>query len=489
MSETIFYSWQSDLPNSTNRGFIQTALEAAAKAIRDDESVEVQPVIDRDTAGVPGSPDISATIFGKIEQARVFVCDVSIINQASADKDRPTPNPNVLIELGYALKVLGPLRIIMVLNSAFGPPEQLPFDLRLKRVLVYSMPEQADERAPERKRLQAMLEQNLRTILEGDSGRTEGTVVEPLPLFEQARQAVEEQKANRVALITRYMRGLGADLSQIAPDLSKVDRQTIDEPLVQAINQTEELVAGFAHLSETVALMKDLEAAQAIYRGFGPILEGYNLQPGYSGSFLDVQFDFHKFVGFELFVTIVSKLVRHDQWDLIAELLSDGIYVANAVQGSGAPVSFQFICEYVQLLEFRKERLKSRRVSIRADLLNERHTTGKIAAASPMEEFMEGDFFLFLRSNFAASDSDLWYPWVPHSTLYLKSIPRFVHQCRLSKYAKRVLPALAVDDIPTFRTKFAEALRKQAEMFERRGSLYFFYDFKPSEIGSDKLVK
>src|SRR5687768_9999122 len=117
MSDTVFYSWQSDLPNATNRGFIQTALEGAAKAIRRDESVEIEPVIDRDTSGVPGSPDIASTIFGKIERAKVFVCDVSIINQKAVylkDSDgvlepdpdrapRPTPNPNVLLELGYAM--------------------------------------------------------------------------------------------------------------------------------------------------------------------------------------------------------------------------------------------------------------------------------------------------------------------------------------------------------------------------------------------------
>ena len=66
----IFYSWQSDLPNATNWGFIQDALEKAARAIRNDDSLEVQPTIDRDTSGVPGSPDIAQTIFSKIDQAQ-----------------------------------------------------------------------------------------------------------------------------------------------------------------------------------------------------------------------------------------------------------------------------------------------------------------------------------------------------------------------------------------------------------------------------------
>src|SRR5438270_6437159 len=109
----VFYSWQSDLPNATNRGFIQKALENAAKAIRDDDTVQVEPVVDRDTVGVPGAPDIASTIFAKIDQAQIFVCDVSIVD---ASARRPAPNPNVLIELGYARRALGHDKVILAMN-------------------------------------------------------------------------------------------------------------------------------------------------------------------------------------------------------------------------------------------------------------------------------------------------------------------------------------------------------------------------------------
>lgn len=162
MNDIIFYSRQSDLPNATNRGFIQKALENAAKAIRNDGSIQVEPVVDRDTVGVPGAPDIASTILAKIEQARVFVCDVSIISQET--NSRPTPNPNVLIELGYAMKALGSERIIMVMNSFFGTPELLPFDLRMRRVIPYQMPEKSEVRATERKKLERGLELGLRAV-------------------------------------------------------------------------------------------------------------------------------------------------------------------------------------------------------------------------------------------------------------------------------------------------------------------------------------
>ena len=65
MISKIFYSWQSDLPNLTNRCLIGKALEDAAKSIRDNETIEVTPVIDRDTSGVPGALDIAGIIFEK----------------------------------------------------------------------------------------------------------------------------------------------------------------------------------------------------------------------------------------------------------------------------------------------------------------------------------------------------------------------------------------------------------------------------------------
>lgn len=159
----IFYSWQSDLPNSTNRGFIEKALQSAAKNIRDDDSITVEPVVDRDTLGIPGSPDIAQTILEKIDQSQLFVCDISIINQHQ--ESRPTPNPNVLLELGYAIKSLGARRVIMVMNTAYGLPDLLPFDLRLKRVIPYSLPEDVKERTEERKKLVSLLESGIRAIL------------------------------------------------------------------------------------------------------------------------------------------------------------------------------------------------------------------------------------------------------------------------------------------------------------------------------------
>src|SRR5947207_1690832 len=107
--QSVFYSWQSWTDSAANRNFIQDCLERAIKDIRKDESLTLDPVIDRDTQGVPGSADIANTIFEKIDAADVFVADVSFVHPHEVE--RRTPNPNVLIELGHARAKLGEERV------------------------------------------------------------------------------------------------------------------------------------------------------------------------------------------------------------------------------------------------------------------------------------------------------------------------------------------------------------------------------------------
>lgn len=131
----IFWSWQSDTPAVTGRDFVKSALaDAVAMMVEElDLSEADRPTLDHDTKGVPGLAPIADTIFNKIDNAAIFVADITLTG-ATPDGRKRTPNPNVLIELGYALKALGPERIVLVANRADGfRPEDLPFDLRHRR--------------------------------------------------------------------------------------------------------------------------------------------------------------------------------------------------------------------------------------------------------------------------------------------------------------------------------------------------------------------
>lgn len=167
---TVFYSWQSDLPNPTNRGFIERALDKAIDAVRGEAELRAELNLDRDTQDTSGTPEIANTIFGKIDNALIFVADVSIIN--SGTQGRPCPNPNVLIELGYAARHLGWENIVCVFNTAYGRIEDLPFDLRHRRVLTYRAEPGEHDRSTERNSLTRDLQAALQAILSRIENRT-----------------------------------------------------------------------------------------------------------------------------------------------------------------------------------------------------------------------------------------------------------------------------------------------------------------------------
>lgn len=148
----VFYSWQSDLPKKQNRFLIQNSLEKACTQLKSANGVLSESVIDRDTLGLAGSPHISEAIFGKIRDADAFIADVSIINSPTSSdlqqkslfegiyensKNRLCPNPNVLVELGYAMAHLGNEALILIVNTYYGEVEDLPFDLRSLRTMKY----------------------------------------------------------------------------------------------------------------------------------------------------------------------------------------------------------------------------------------------------------------------------------------------------------------------------------------------------------------
>ena len=146
--DKVFFAWQSKYPE-INKSFIQAALEKAAKAVKKDNSIIVELKVDDATTDTAGAVNIHKKIFEKISQDAVFVGDVSTVNSG---EPHPIPNPNVLVELGYAMGVWGTdkdkLHYIMVLNTYFGKIEDLPFDIQQLSTVTYHLsqnPSQEDK--------------------------------------------------------------------------------------------------------------------------------------------------------------------------------------------------------------------------------------------------------------------------------------------------------------------------------------------------------
>jgi hypothetical protein len=183
----IFWAWQSDNDQITGRYFVRDALIAAVKQLKQPEDIE-DPVerenkaslsVDYDRKDVPGSPDLAKLIFEKITRSRVFVADVTPVSRLPGIGEDGQPsekrnvNPNVAIELGFALHVLTDANVLMVLNTNYGDRRFLPFDLAHKAgPICYQLAPDATKqvRASESATLQSKFVEFLKPYLKSISG-------------------------------------------------------------------------------------------------------------------------------------------------------------------------------------------------------------------------------------------------------------------------------------------------------------------------------
>ncbi|WP_330443302.1 hypothetical protein [Flavobacterium sp. C4GT6] len=142
MKLKVFYSWQSDLPNKTNRSFIENCLKDALKTIFENNNTISECFIESDSRNETGTPELANTIFSKIDSCDIFLSDISLISNASifnkVSQTRKVCNPNVLIELGYASSRIGWNKILCVYNLEYGQIEDLPFDIRHRKPITYT---------------------------------------------------------------------------------------------------------------------------------------------------------------------------------------------------------------------------------------------------------------------------------------------------------------------------------------------------------------
>jgi hypothetical protein len=234
MNFTVFYAWQSDVDHRINRSFIEKALKDALKRIDSDISIEASPRLDKDTVDVPGIPNIAEIIFEKIRQCGIFVADLTFIG-ATAESGELIPNPNVLLEVGIALATVGWQRIIQVTNTAFGQPQDLPFDLQHRRwpIRYACNDRQKTSKGEIRKKLSQDLEREIRLIIK--SGVLTSTSQSERQRFTEERDRIHQEiKAGEFA-------ELDAERGAVTLTIFPVSLQQ----LTDEIFQDENLVAKF----------------------------------------------------------------------------------------------------------------------------------------------------------------------------------------------------------------------------------------------------
>lgn len=139
---TVFFSWQSDLPQEQTTKAIRRALRAAASEIELTHSVHIK--LDEATRNVSGAVYIPAEIARKIEVADIVIADITTVARTQSGKS--LPNANVTFELGLSVAHLGWSRNILLFNKDLEMLENLPFDFDRHRISTYEFTNEVDQK-------------------------------------------------------------------------------------------------------------------------------------------------------------------------------------------------------------------------------------------------------------------------------------------------------------------------------------------------------
>ncbi len=269
-----------------------------------------------------------------------------------------------------------------------------------------------------------------------------------------------------------FLANLLSDILEMKPDFSKYS--DYDEAIVDQIVRGLPLSYRFTEAVLIAVKAENTDALKTMYRFFGDILKLYDVPEGFSGSYHRTDFDVFKFLGYEMFVCLIAAIIHYDQWSLLGELLEEELFVEK--MHDSRYQSFVRVSSYVGSLDdIRNNRLSLNRISVTADMIKERFTKTEIAELISHKEFLEADYFLFMRT--ICNEESIEYLsniWCPRASVWLDHPPIYLVKAESLRFLQHFLPATGLKKLEDF----VEKLKTRHGVFER----YFSSGWKDSPL-------
>jgi hypothetical protein len=257
--------------------------------------------------------------------------------------------------------------------------------------------------------------------------------------------AVRADKPFATGALDEYLSTFSEQFERIR--LVYVDDAPPDDAVVESIDTS--LQARNEFISVVATLVRYGGAShhiERLHRFFESIVPYYYEKQG-TASRYDIDFDAFKFVGHELFLYTLAILLKEEQFDPVASLFGRLYFLPrNAERGMQPMVSFTVLRSHAKALVIRNQRLGMNRLSLRADLLEQRSKSSGIE----FRYLMQADFFAFLRASFTGSDAHSG--WWPETLLYAQrqyGAFELFARAASGQYLQRLLPVLGVPNIAT----------------------------------------
>lgn len=289
---------------------------------------------------------------------------------------------------------------------------------------------------------------------------------------------IAPQKQPVVALYSEYLENVIKQLEKSRPVFSKFAEY--DDAIVSQVQEGMQISYSFIEAAAEAIKYKDIDAIDVLYSFFGSVLKFCSVPDDYIGSYRDTDFDGFKFLVYEMFVSFISLLIKNNGWDIIARILKNDLFIEKKYEGKY--ISFVRISSYNQSLdEIRNNRLNMKQTSIMADFIKVRFTSGDLSQFVSHKDFMEADYFLFMRTICHVNDSDYRSSlWSPRSCVYLERSPIYVSKAESKSFLRKISTASGFER----EEEFLKVFREKYYSFRKWLPDDFLADFDFSELGT-----
>jgi hypothetical protein len=298
-----------------------------------------------------------------------------------------------------------------------------------------------------------------------------------------AKRVTEGFKADK-----GYAHGAFAEyLSTFAENLEKfrlsLGEGEADDQIIKSIEDFTPARNELVSVMTVLTQYGDLEKLVPHVHRFFEALVPYMWAPPDAKSWIDFEFDNFKFIVHELFLYTLAILLRAEYIEAATYLLSTPYYVKrNLERGVDPTKSYCVLRQYMKSLEIRKNRLGLNRLSLRADLLEQRSKTSDVQ----FQYLMQADFVCFMRADLSHdSKYDGWWPeTLLYATHQYGPFELFARSAS-KKYLPRTLQLLGIPDLEPIKAKLDEYRTKSRSL-----PRWQFESFTPATmLGFDQLGK
>jgi len=281
------------------------------------------------------------------------------------------------------------------------------------------------------------------------------------PTILELKQAFEST-TGAAPLYNEFLEGKCIELKNILPDFTKFAEY--DDAIVEQIEEGIPILQDFIESFLLASKYDDEKTIDQIYEFFGNLLNLYN----------EDNVDGYKFLVYEIFVLFIATLIKYDRWNYI-NILDEDLFVKD---GHLHFRPYTDINRFVRSIdEDRNTRLNLKRLSIMADMLEERYTQTELASLINHQEFLEADYFLFIRSICHESSR-----WCPRSCLYLDKVPTYILKAESKRFLRKISNGTGISEESEFIEKLENKHRQFEQCFSSKGawidSPLEYFDFK-----------